>query len=156
MRRLAVTPEELSKLDYAGAQDMLTSYATTLKLYEKDIEQTRSESLLWRQRADAAAAKGASVLEQTARQQADELDRKLHTLEAEAAVIRRDVEQLREALPLLKAKQRAVDPDALLAELSMITGVDPDAAANIEAERKALDQSAVEAELAALKKKMGL
>jgi len=52
------------------------------------------------------------------------LESKAQQLSVELAAIRRDIEQLREALPIIKAKQRRVDPDQLLAELSMIVGLD--------------------------------
>jgi len=72
----------------------------------------------------------------------------------ELAEIRRDIAQLKEALPLFKAKQRRVDPDQLLAELSMLVGLDK--TAPDESQEPKLDEVAADNALAELKKKMGL
>lgn len=78
--------------------------------------------------ADFATAKPAMTnltaanLAAAALQRATELDAKAQELSVELEGIRRDIRDLREALPLIKAKQRRVDPDQLLAELSMLVG----------------------------------
>jgi len=101
-----------------------------------------------------AQTRGAPELSHAALDQAAALDSKAQELSAELAEIRRDIAQLKEALPLFKAKQRRVDPDQLLAELSMLVGLDK--TAPDESQEPKLDEVAADNALAELKKKMGL
>lgn len=117
-----MTPQELSCLDYEGASEMLLAYATDAKKYEKEIASLKAQSDDWKAKAALAQAKNMTELAQAALQRAAELDAKAQQLSLELADIRRDIEDLRQALPILKAKQRRIDPDQLLAELSMIVG----------------------------------
>jgi hypothetical protein len=96
------------------------------------------------------------------------LESKAQKLSLELASLHRDIGQLREALPIIKAKQRSVDPDLLLAELSMIVGgpgEDKPAASSPEATGpesspqeapQRLSTDPLDDALAELKKKMGL
>lgn len=119
-----MTPQELSRLDYEGASEMLIAYATDAKKYEREIDSLKTQINDWKAKANLAQSKNMPDLAQAALQRAAELDAKSNQLGLELAGIRRDVEDLRSALPILKAKQRRVDPDQLLAELSMIVGSD--------------------------------
>ena len=119
-----MTPQELSKLDYEGASQMILAYTIDAKKYEKEIAALRSEAQDWKARAAEAQSKAVPELSQAALQRASQLESKALELSAELVAIRRDIEQLQEALPIIKAKQRRVDPDQLLAELSMIVGLD--------------------------------
>ena len=137
-----MTPQELSSLDYEGASEMLLACATDAKKYEKEIASLKSQAQDWRAKAamaqarasadlasagtaspdSAAPGSAAANLATAALQRATELDAKAQELSVELEGIRRDIRDLREALPLIKAKQRRVDPDQLLAELSMLVG----------------------------------
>ena len=119
-----MTPQELSRLDYEGASQMILAYTIDAKKYEKEIAALRSEAQDWKARAAEAQSKAVPELSQAALQRASQLESKALELSAELVAIRRDIEQLQEALPIIKAKQRRVDPDQLLAELSMIVGLD--------------------------------
>ena len=119
-----MTPQELSKLDYEGASQMILADTIDAKKYEKEIAALRSEAQDWKARAAEAQSKAVPELSQAALQRASQLESKALELSAELVAIRRDIEQLQEALPIIKAKQRRVDPDQLLAELSMIVGLD--------------------------------
>ncbi len=119
-----MTPQELSRLDYEGASEMLIAHATDAKKYEREIAALKAQTDDWKTKANLAQTKNMPDLAQAALQRAAEYDAKSRELEVELAAIRRDIEDLRSALPLLKAKQRSVDPDQLLAELSMIVGSD--------------------------------
>jgi hypothetical protein len=61
-------------------------------------------------------------------------------LEAERTDILAKVSRMREQLPMIKARERSVDPDRLLAELQMMTG-------------ELLAEPKVDAELEALKRR---
>ncbi len=117
-----MTPQELSRLDYEGASEMLIAYATDAKKYEREIASLKAQTNDWKAKATLAQTKNMPDLAQAALRRATEFDTKSRELELELSGIRRDIEDLRSALPLLKAKQRRVDPDQLLAELSMIVG----------------------------------
>ncbi|OQB95757.1 MAG: hypothetical protein BWX81_01746 [Spirochaetes bacterium ADurb.Bin110] len=119
-----MTPQELSKIDYEAASQMILAYTIDAKKYEKEIAELKSQAQEWKAKAAEAQTKGASELSGAALQRASELESKAQQLSVELNAIRRDIEQLREALPIIKAKQRRVDPDQLLAELSMIVGLD--------------------------------
>ncbi len=119
-----MTPQELSRLDYEGASQMILAYSIDAKKYEKEIAALNSQAQEWKAKAAEAQTKAAPELSEAALKRASELESKAQQLSVELAAIRRDIEQLREALPIIKAKQRRVDPDQLLAELSMIVGLD--------------------------------
>ena len=117
-----MTPQELSSLDYEGASELLLAYATDAKKYEKEIASLKSQAEEWKAKAALAQARAMQELAEAASQRASELESKAQELSLELTGLRRDIGQLREALPIIKAKQRRVDPDQLLAELSMIVG----------------------------------
>ncbi len=117
-----MTPQELSSLDYEGASELLLAYATDAKKYEKEIASLKSQAEEWKSKAALAQSRSMPELSEAASQKASELESKAQELSLELAGLRRDIGQLREALPIIKAKQRRVDPDLLLAELSMIVG----------------------------------
>jgi hypothetical protein len=119
---MAMTPQELSKLDYEGASELLLAYATDAKKYEREIAALKSQAEEWKSKAALARSRAMPELSEAASQKASELEAKAQELSLELAGLRRDIGQLREALPIIKAKQRRVDPDLLLAELSMIVG----------------------------------
>jgi hypothetical protein len=105
-------------------------------------------------------------LVQAASAKAAELAGKIATLESEHADLRAKVARMREQLPLIKARERSIDPDRLLAELQMMTGellggaagggpeVAGRSAAATEADFAKLESAAkAEADLDALKRK---
>ncbi len=153
-----MTPQELSRLDYEGASEMLIAYATDAKKYEREIATLKAQSDDWKTKANLAQSKSMPDLAQAALQRATEFDAKFHELELELAGIRRDIEDLRSALPILKAKQQRIDPDQLLAELSMIVGSDD---TQLDAKQPQTgttnaDGTSVDEALNELKRKMGL
>lgn len=124
-----MTPQELSRLDYEGASDMLLAYATDAKKYEKDIALLRTQAAEWMSKVQRARERGLEDLAARAEREAQSCMSRVQELEIELACLRRDIEDLRAALPILKAKRRSVDPDLLLAELSMLVGQDEQKAA---------------------------
>lgn len=154
-----MTLEELSKLDYQAAMDMLLAYSVDIKRYDKELEGMEKEIALWTSRVALAEGKGLADLATGARVQVASLESKREALKSERRGLEMDAQRLKDALPGLKARQRSIDPDRLQAELSMLTGeaLDP-GKAKLERELDSLDPAKTQAEdpLAALKKKMGL
>jgi len=172
-----MTLEELSRLDYQGAMDMLFAYTTDIKRHEKDMDALRKEIGLWSSRVTLAEGKGLAELAGAAKAQLAQLNGKLAEIEASRAELARDAQRIKESLSGIKAKERSIDPDLLQAELSMMTGeaLDP-GKAKLERELSALEGAAgtsaagatertgatggagapAEDALSALKRKMGL
>lgn len=153
-----MTLEELSRLDYSGAMDLLFAYTTDIKRHDKDIEALKKDIALWTSRVSLAESKGMVELAAGARSQVTQLEGKLAEIEASRAELDRDARRIKESLPGIKAKERSIDPDMLQAELSMMTGeaLDPEKA-KLDRELDALSKAESAADpLEALKRKMGL
>lgn len=149
--------QEFLSLDLEGAREYLLAYTTTLKQYDKDIEALDQDLALWKGRMGLAEGKGETALAEAAKTRIAELESRRQGLAAERAGIASDVVRIKERLPYLKARERSVDPDRLLAELQMMTGslLEPGkAAADREIEATEKDAKANDA-LAELKRKMG-
>lgn len=149
--------QEFLSLDLEGAREYLLAYTTTLKQYDKDIASFDQDLALWKGRVGLAEGKGEAALADAARARMAELEAKRQSLAAERAGIAGDVVRIKERLPYLKARERSVDPDRLLAELQMMTGslLEPEkAVADRELEATEKDSKANDA-LAELKRKMG-
>jgi len=165
-------PEELARLDYEGASQMLFAYATDAKKYEKEIASLKEQAEEWKSKARLAQERTMEELSQAALRKSAELEARAQDLTLELDSLRRDIEDLRTAIPIIKAKQRSVDPDQLLAELSLLVGLEetvqapksdtkpsqnpeePAAGTSLEALPKGTPP--VDDALAELKKKMGL
>ena len=153
-----MTLEELSRIDYKGAMDLLFAYTTDIKRHEKDMEALRKDLALWTSRVSLAEAKGLAELAAGARGQCAQLETRLADIQASRTELQRDADRIREALPGIKSRERSIDPDRLQAELDMLTGeaMDP-GRAKLERELDTLSGSAQSADpLDALKRKMGL
>lgn len=176
-----MTLEELSKLDYQGAMELMVAYSTDIKMQEKELELQKKEAALWASRVSLAESKALADLAQAARERHGQIQEKIIALENSILELKQDVARLKEALPGLKAKERSIDPDELLAELSMMTGeaMDPEkaqfdrefvalegsaggtssagaSAPQSEAQSSPKPVSPVDDTLAALKRKLGL
>jgi len=157
-----MTLEELSRLDYQGAMELLFAYTTDIKRHEKDMESLEKEIALWTSRVSLAEGKGLADLAAAARAQLDQLKGKAAEIAASKAELARDAQRIKESLSGIKAKERSIDPDLLQAELSMMTGeaLDP-GKAKLEKELADLGVSGstaspAEDALSILKRKMGL
>jgi len=146
---------DLSGLDYPSARAYALEFMTALKTAEKALEAARQEVRLWTDRAALAVSKGMADLETAARAKAGEAEAKAASLEAEKADLARKITRIREKLPVLKASERSVDADLLLAELQMATGeaLNPESAALAELD-KTLQAGAADAALEELKRKL--
>jgi phage shock protein A len=152
-----MTLEELSRLDYPGAMELILAYSTDIKRHDIDIQNLRKEAEVWGSRVRLAEAKGLADLAQEAKKQAADIEEHIASIEASRAELSTDVARLKEALPGMKARERSIDPDRLQAELSMMTGeaLDP-AKAELDKQLGALEKDSGDSALQALKRKMGL
>ncbi len=114
--------KEFLALDLEGAKEYMLAYATSMKRYEQDIAAARKEAELWTSRVALAASRGMAELKAGAAAKAEELAAKIAALESERAGLAAELARLRERLPYIKARERSVDPDRLLAELRLMTG----------------------------------
>jgi capsule polysaccharide export protein KpsE/RkpR len=153
-----ISLEELSKLDEAGAMELLLAYTTDIKRHEKDIEALGKDRQLWDSRVKLAEEKGLTELAQGAKEQLSRIEASISGIAATRDELKVDVSRIREALPTIKARKRSIDPDLLQAELSMILGEDQGVStAKLEDEFKALEVKAEDQNpLEKLKRKMGL
>lgn len=146
---------DLSGLDYPSARAYALDFLTALKTTEKTLAAAREEVRLWTDRAALAASKGMADLEAAARAKAGEAEAKAAALEAEKADLTRKIARIREKLPVLKASERSVDTDLLLAQLQMVTGeaLNPKTAAQAELD-KTIQAGTADAALEELKRKL--
>ncbi|MCE1157750.1 MAG: hypothetical protein LWX23_07805 [Spirochaetia bacterium] len=153
-----ISLEELSKLDEAGAMELLLAYTTDIKRHDKDIEALEKDRRLWKSRVKLAEERSLAELAQGARAQLSRIEASLSGLVAARDELKLDVFRIREALPAIKARRRSIDPDLLQAELSMLVGEEQGLpAAKLEDEFKALEEKAEDQDpLEKLKRKMGL
>lgn len=114
--------KEFLSLDLEGAKEYMLAYATSMKRYEIDMTAVRSELALWKGRVSLAESKGAAELAAGATAKVAEIEGRLQGLEAERQNLAGELARIRERLPYLKARERSIDPDQLLAELQMMTG----------------------------------
>jgi hypothetical protein len=119
---------DLSGLDLAAAKEYIFAYAVDIKRLDKDAEEAQAELERWRGRLAlaegrlAAGDQSMAALADAARAKVEEASARLASREAERAELRAKVARMREQLPMIKARERSVDPDLLLAELQMMTG----------------------------------
>jgi hypothetical protein len=123
---------DLTGLDLDSAKEYIFAYAVDVKRLDKDIADSSAELERWKGRlalcegklAAAAPASDPSMaaLAEAARSKIAEATGKVAALEAERADLRAKIARMREQLPMIKARERSIDPDRLLAELQMMTG----------------------------------
>ena len=122
----------LSGLDLDAAKEYIFAFAVDAKNQEKAIADARGEFELWKRRVTLAEGRLAKAgpagdpsmdsLAQAARSKVEELAGKMAALETERADLRSKIEAMRAQLPMIKARERSIDPDRLLAQLQMMTG----------------------------------
>jgi phage shock protein A len=113
---------DLRGLDLQSAKEYVFAFAVEAKRLDKEVAAAESELALWRGRAELASGKGMADLAAAARAKAGEVEGKLASLRAERSDMRSKLEAMRLQLPAIRARERSVDPDRLLAELQLMTG----------------------------------
>ncbi|MGO8692186.1 MAG: chromosome partitioning protein [Rectinemataceae bacterium] len=153
---------DFSGFDFAAARKYIAAYSVDIKRYDKAIAAAASESELWSSRAKLAEGKGLGDLAAAAQAKADDAAARLAALQGEREELKLKVARLRQQLPSIRARERSIDPDRLLAELQIMTGEligdSTDRGSEAQgAEReiaRLAAEAAADAALAALKKKM--
>jgi len=150
---------DLTGLDLSAAKEYILAYAVDVKRLEKEIADAGADLERWKARLALAEGKlGAgdqamAALVQAARSKVEEAGGKLAFLESELADLRSRVARMTAQLPAIKARERSVDPDRLLAELQMMTG-ELLGERSLDAEFAKLDSEAkADSELEALKRR---
>ncbi|MBN1519467.1 MAG: chromosome partitioning protein [Spirochaetales bacterium] len=144
---------DLRGLSVSDARAYVLEFLTTLKTTERDLAALDEELALWNKRVELAASKGASDLEAGARAKVAELAARRTALSGEKDSLIAKIARMKEQLPILRAQERSVDVDLLLAELQVATGEalgDTSASVN-----QGLASLGADDELAALKRKLG-
>ena len=122
----------LTGLDLEGAKEYIFAFAVDAKNLDKAIADARADLELWRGRvalAEGMLAKAGTAgdpalagMAQAARAKVEEEAGKITAFETERADLRSKIEAMRSQLPMIKARERSIDPDRLLAELQLMTG----------------------------------
>jgi hypothetical protein len=123
---------DLSGLDRESAKEYIFAYAVDVKRLDREIADSAAELERWKGRVALAEGKlsasapapdaSMAALAEAARAKVAEEAGKLASLEAERADLRAKIGRMREQLPMIKARERSIDPDRLLAELQLMTG----------------------------------
>jgi phage shock protein A len=125
---------DLSGLDLEAAREYIFAYAVDIKRLDRDIADSGTELERWKDRVAlaegklagaagvAAADPSMAAMAEAARAKVAEAEGKLGSLEAERSDLRAKVAGMRAQLPMIKARERSIDPDRLLAELQLMTG----------------------------------
>jgi hypothetical protein len=127
---MSMEDTNLTGLDLEAAKEYIFAYSVDLKRLDKATADSSAELERWKGRVALVESKLASVpadaslsaLAESARAKVAEESGKLASLEAERSELRGKIARMREQLPMIKARQRSVDPDRLLAELQLMTG----------------------------------
>jgi hypothetical protein len=139
---------DLGGMDRQTAAEYVLSFIATLKETEKARAEAEKEKALWEGRVGLARSKNEELLANQAEMKVNEIDSKLSGLKAEEAELRRKVDFMKDELQRLKSKpELSLDPEALLAQLEMVTGK-PDTTA------RKIKETEADIELEKLKKKM--
>jgi hypothetical protein len=128
---------DLGGMDRETAKEYVLAFITTLKETQHARENAEQEKILWKGRVELARSKNEELLATQAEMKVNEIDAKLSQLIGEEQELQR-----------LRAKHElTLDPDALLAQLEMLTGK-PDTTT------KKIRETEADMELEELKRKM--
>jgi phage shock protein A len=115
---------DLSGMSLGDAKEYVWRHATSLKQTEQDLAACQKDVELWAKRLALATEKGLSDLVAAAQAQLDQAKEKAAGLEAERAELAGLLERLKRNLTGVKARERSVDADLLLAEMDLSLGGD--------------------------------
>lgn len=143
---------DLEGMSHRDAQEYVRHYVASLKEVQRKRSQVKAEFDKWESRARLAKEKGRTDLEEQAMAQCRDLASRYDSLGAEEQQLDTDVQVLKKNLTKLQQKpERTVDAEALLEQLSGVTGEDPETS---ETNRQVSDLE-IDDELARLKKQVG-
>jgi phage shock protein A len=148
---------DINGMTAEAAKEYLFALICTLKLTEKQVQEIDEELRRWNARIELAKSRGLPDLASEAEQEAGRTKSGREQLAGEIAGLKSQIEEIRRGLPLLAARQRAVDPDLLEQELLMAAGYLPGEEEKARKSRLFSDmekEAAAEAALAKLKADM--
>ncbi|MDR2661583.1 MAG: chromosome partitioning protein [Treponema sp.] len=149
--------DDLGGMTVSAAKEYIFGFLATIKLNEKEIAHLEGEADKWRKRTGLARSGGEPDLALEAERRAAETDTALASLKAETAALTAQVKKMTAQLPGLAARERSVDPDALMQEILIAAGLNPGDEDKLEQERifASLEKNAAADEaLAAMKAKL--
>ncbi len=137
-----------------SAKEYILAHMTDLNLLKMRVKEADADAASWEQRASLARGKGLDELASQADARFQEARAKANALKMEAIALADDIKRMHDQVPGLEARVRSIDPDALLAELQLVTGeMDNPGVAKLEAEVKSAQADEA---LAALKASLGM
>jgi phage shock protein A len=150
------SPENLLGMGAAEAREYIAGHIASLKLTEKQYEELNRDCEKWSARVELARSRNNEALAAEASVEAEKQRERRDALGAEIAVLKRQIERMREQLPGLAARERSIDPDLLEQELLIALGHTPgDGTVTEESARKRrFEELDADAALEALKAKM--
>lgn len=113
---------DLRGMSLEEAKEYILAFLTTLKTGEKELAVLNEDIALWESRVQLARDNSEAGLEEAARSRLTGLQNRKELLEAERTELGAKIARMREQLPIIKASERTVDADLLLAQLQMMTG----------------------------------
>lgn len=150
-------PADLSGMNPGQAKEYIWRHLASLKTLEKDIAAAVEPRDLWAKRVELAKAKGMADLQAAAEAELGKAQSKVDSLGAEARELKSLVERMRGNLAGVKARERSVDADYLLADMDLALGGDGSGSAiDKGATERAFDSMDDDAKLRALKRGMGM
>ena len=150
--------DDLKGLTVASAKEYILGHLSALKLTEKQLQTLKEEEAKWERRAILAREQGKMDLLSEAIKEWEKITAQKAMLEKEAQDLRVRIDNLKQQLNLLPARERSIDPDLLEQELLILSGRmpgDEKEAAQDRAFQKLENESSAEAALEALKARMG-
>jgi phage shock protein A len=146
--------EDLRGLSAAEAKEYITHYITTLKLTEKKCEELDRELVKWTGRVEFARTRDSLALSLEAEEEVRKIKARQDILKAEIAELKDQIQNMRQYLPGLGARERSIDPDLLEQELLIALGKMPGEEIKAGTDSR-FEEMDVDAALEALKAKMG-
>jgi phage shock protein A len=118
---------DLEGMSHRDAQQYVTQYVAALKEVQRKRAQAKAEFDKWEQRARLAQEKGRSDLEEQAMAQCRDIAHRYESLGEEERQLDTDVQVLKQNLKKLQQRpERSVDTEALLQQLTHVTGESPE------------------------------
>lgn len=148
-------PDDLRGMSASAAREYIFHYITSLKLSEKQWEESAAELAKWRNRAELARSRGVLDLAEEADREAARVQSRREALEGEIAELKSQIEHMRTQIPGLAARERSIDPDLLEQELRIVLGKTPGDDDSGDQTRGKLEALEADAALEALKARMG-
>ena len=132
-------PDDLTGMDAGAGKEYIIRHIAALKETERQYAAAGAELAAWTSRVSLARSKGREDLAALAEAEAAARQARVEQLGAEKRELEAQIETMRRRLPGLAARERSVDPDLLLEELSQAAGYASSEEAETERQFRELD-----------------